>query len=110
MNEPLIREAVAHIRKYPESWDQDVYEHRSERCGTQRCLAGWLLALHYDMDSAKLAAIDHHGTTDIGAAAAEITGLDFDQADIVFYQTMGITDVDEFVRIIERVTGLDLSE
>ncbi len=76
--EALLRRALAGIEANPESWSQQVW-----LCGTQACLAGWVVAAAEGLSIVDL----DRGPSLIPFQARRLLGLSPPQASELFYFT-----------------------
>lgn len=96
INIPLLTDVMVHIRRHPESWDQDNWGRAPKGCGTTHCIAGWTAQLSGEQIlwapcPAGLYALDvrlpHGEVRTIGRYAMEKLGLTRDQAQALFHST-----------------------
>lgn len=122
MNEQLIRETIAKIHEVGEQgWDQRSFV---SECGTASCFAGWAMRLSgYGItrnrwnDGYDFRTPDGSRSVFLEGDARRLLGLTEDQASAIFYFIPGPgrvdedcgcgTGVDEFIKHVEHVTGLE---
>lgn len=102
-NVPLFRKIYRQITEHPETHDQRAFE--STYCGTQRCIAGWAVALHFGLGVGesiyRSRAVKKHATvnggyggvmadngvwlSDTAHHAADLLNLPYNEAAKLFY-------------------------
>lgn len=87
-NVDLMLQVREQITAYPETHDQDSYES-NYGCGTTRCIAGWAIFFHKGVQESiyEGRSEDSHPWRyrDSDGIAAELLGLDDDEADSLFH-------------------------
>lgn len=118
INEPLLREAMTFIRLHQERWDQGSWGGVG-RCGTTHCLAGWVCAIAGNQLN-ELAHTDERAFWQ----AKELLGLDYEQANSLFYFTWIFEEAapgfparpirrptyDDLVARVKEITGIDCKD
>lgn len=126
VNTSLVLQTANFIRLHESMWDQDHYENKYNDCGTTRCFAGWGIVLSHPgiksiyglSEEAKAVKLHELGYQDLLELpylpnseenyAGLLFGLTREQAAKIFY-TMSITDVIEYLQMVQEVTGVDLA-
>jgi hypothetical protein len=131
VNEELIRQTAHYIRQHPQEWDQNDYENRVA-CGTTRCFGGWSIAIAHEFPTniyrlshmerlSKLRELgvsvidertgcewDEFTLSESATYARLLLGLDFYQADAIFYD-LDPDSLSSYLDKVERITGVQLS-
>ena len=86
LNLPLAKAVLDKIVSEPESHDQGNWAYKTE-CGTVCCIAGWTMLLSGEYEFNDSGYITDHEGYRVGhfMAGAELLGLDFEQANNLFY-------------------------
>lgn len=117
INVDLMQKTLDYIAMHPEEHDQDDWAQRNG-CDTTRCMAGtavhvapgwklyWFDALASDDYDNTTSAVDDHGRIrSVSGLAEELLGLDYSQANDMFYQA---SDLEDLYAYAERFTGIDM--
>lgn len=122
VNADLMRQTVDTIRENQDRWDQrqwiDLIDADDPACGTTLCFAGFAACLtgaefvpvgqYNDGSYYQLARVltDDGGEELVSDRAARDLGLDYRQADRIFYNT-SLSDVDELSALVEQIIAED---
>jgi hypothetical protein len=113
LNVELAEKVLKQVTDHPETHDQAHWMTRGPACGTTACLAGWALRFSrpdaevFWQDGLRGVQVATEVTVDgtawgISEAAAEVLGLDLEEADELFLTMDSSSSIDMLAARIER--------
>jgi len=120
-NEEMVRKTWELVKEFENNWNQEWFitgedkmsvkrlRENANICETSMCFAGFaILASGGSVEGGQFRSANGEAVEPDSYAQTQL-GLTFAESDEIFYESAEVTDLDEMRKIVETVTGVNLS-